>query len=83
MSIRTNVVLDDDVLERVRVAAQQENVSFRQKLNDLIREGLAKPKPNPKQPFLSNTFKMGTYSPPLPLRIADLDAIDDQTKLRS
>jgi hypothetical protein len=82
MSIRTTVVLDDDVLERVRETAQQENVSFRQKLNDLIRDGLAKPKPNPKQPFVSKTFKMGTCSLPFPLRIADLDAIDDQTKLR-
>lgn len=82
MSIRTTVVLDDDVLERVRETAQRENVSLHQKLNDLIRDGLAKPKPNPNQPFLSKTFKMGTCSLPFHPRIADLDAIDDQSKLQ-
>jgi len=82
MSIRTTVVLDDDVLERVRESAQRENVSFRQKLNDLIRDGLAKPKPNQKKPFISRTFKMGTCSLAFPLKIADLHAIDDQSKLR-
>jgi hypothetical protein len=42
MGIRTTVVLDEDVLSRVRERARQEAVPFRTKLNDLVREGLAK-----------------------------------------
>ena len=40
MSIRTTVTLDDDVLERVKIAARTRGTSFRDTLNDLVRAGL-------------------------------------------
>ena len=39
--MRTTVVLDDDVLERLQAESQIREASFRGTLNDVIRDGLA------------------------------------------
>ncbi len=39
--MRTTVVLDDDVIERLQSEAQLREASFRGTLNDVIRDGLA------------------------------------------
>jgi hypothetical protein len=41
MSIRTTVTLDDDVLNRVRDESKASGRSFRETLNELVRDGLA------------------------------------------
>lgn len=41
MSIRTTVALDEDVLNRVRDESKATGRSFRETLNELIRDGLA------------------------------------------
>ena len=40
MSIRTTVTLDIDVMERVKRESRARGASFRNTLNDLVREGL-------------------------------------------
>ena len=40
MSIRTTVTLDNDVIERVKLQSKERGVSFRDTLNDLLREAL-------------------------------------------
>ena len=39
--MRTTVVLEDDVLERLQAESQLREASFRGTLNDVIRDGLA------------------------------------------
>ena len=39
--MRTTVVLDDDVLERLQAESRLRQISFRGTLNDVIRDGLA------------------------------------------
>jgi hypothetical protein len=40
MSVRTTITLDDDVIERVKRESRARGASFRDTLNDLLREGL-------------------------------------------
>jgi metal-responsive CopG/Arc/MetJ family transcriptional regulator len=41
MGIRTTVTLDEDVLNRVKAESKATGSSFRETLNELVREGLA------------------------------------------
>lgn len=80
MSIRTTVVLDEDVLERVRDRAREENVPFRNKLNDLLRDGLARKADKRRVPFVVKTYSLGTDLMPFPIRVSDIDALDDDKR---
>ncbi len=40
MSIRTTVTLDDDVMERLHMESRNRGASFRETLNDVVRQGL-------------------------------------------
>ena len=82
MSIRTTVVLDEDVLERVRERAREENVPFRVKLNDLLRDGLAREAGGKRVSTPRKTFSMGECRLPFPLRVSDLDAWEEQEARR-
>ena len=48
MSIRTTVTLDEDVLNRVKDESKASGRSFRETLNELVRDGLAS-KQSPRQ----------------------------------
>ncbi|MEO8660018.1 MAG: CopG family transcriptional regulator [Bryobacteraceae bacterium] len=41
MSIRTTVTLDEDVLERVKAESRAKGISFRDALNELLRQSLS------------------------------------------
>jgi hypothetical protein len=41
MSIRTTVTLDEDVLERVKGESRARGISFRDALNELLRQALS------------------------------------------
>lgn len=82
MGTRTTIVLDEDVLERVRERARQEAVPFRTKLNDLVREGLAKSGEGKPTRLVIKAFPMGQCALPFPLRVSDLDASEDEEKFR-
>jgi Arc/MetJ family transcription regulator len=45
MSIRTTVTLDEDVLQRVKEESRLRGASFRDTLNDLLRQALLAPSP--------------------------------------
>jgi hypothetical protein len=47
MSIRTTVTLDEDVLERVRDVSRLRGESFRDTLNELLREALVRTNTGP------------------------------------
>ena len=50
MSIRTTVTLDDDVLERVKQQSKAHGKSFRETLNELVRQGLLTAETKPQRP---------------------------------
>ena len=82
MGIRTTVVLDEDVLERVREKAREDAAPFRTTLNDLVRDGLAKSVAPSHDKFVIKAFKMGKYTLPFPIRISDIDAMEDEERMR-
>ena len=80
MGIRTTITLDEDVLARIREKAREERVPFREKLNDLLRAGLRQSQVPQRVPFQIQTFDMGEISLPHPIRISELDSIEDQER---
>ena len=55
---------------------------FRTKLNDLVRDGLAKASVLKREKFVIKSFNMGKYSLPFPIRVSDIDAMEDEEKMR-
>jgi hypothetical protein len=53
--MRTTVTLDDDTEQIVRARMKSKHVSFKQALNDAIREGSTRP----ETPFRTKTYPMG------------------------
>lgn len=49
MSIRTTVTLDDDVAARVKRESKSRGATFRETLNDLLREGLLQTGARPRR----------------------------------
>ena len=82
MGIRTTVVLDEDVLERVREKARVDAAPFKTTLNDLVRDGLAKSVAPRRAKFVIKAFNMGKYTLPFPIRISDIDAMEDEEGMR-
>jgi hypothetical protein len=64
MSIRTTVTLDDDVVKRVKRESIARGMSFRQTLNDLLRDALVKIRHQPPRCFEVKPVHMG-YRPGL------------------
>ena len=76
MSIRTTVTLDDDVVERLKLASRSRGTSFRDTLNDLLRLALATAeKPIERAPFRVISAPMGS--------IAGLNYDDTESLLES
>jgi hypothetical protein len=67
MGIRTTVTLDEDVLERVRRESRSRGATFRDTLNDLLREALLPPKARPLRRTLKITPVHMGYRPGLNL----------------
>lgn len=61
--MRTTVTLDADVEQIIRRRMREKGVSFKQALNDSVREGAAGAR-SPRS-FTSPVFNMGTPSVPL------------------
>jgi len=65
MSIRTTVTLEDDVLERVKRESRARGASFKDTLNDLLRNALLNVDKKPrKRTFVIKPTHMG-YKPGL------------------
>jgi hypothetical protein len=60
MSIRTTVVLDEDVLERLKEEARSRGVPFRQALNDVLRSSLLATRQSSQAHFRIEPKHMGT-----------------------
>ncbi len=65
MSIRTTVVLENDVIERVKLESKSRGVSFRETLNDLLRVALISLNEKPRRTLEIKPFSMGPLRPGL------------------
>ena len=66
MSSRTTITLDDDVLERVRAESRAHGISFKQAVNELLREGLlSRQNHEDRKPFKIKTRPLGKLQPGL------------------
>lgn len=83
MGVRTTVILDEDVLNRVKQQAREADVPFRVKLNELLRVGLAKAGAGKLILSSRQVYSMGDSLSPLPLRVSELDALEEQEALRN
>lgn len=57
--MRTTVTLDPDVERLLRDAMRRRDVSFKQALNDAVRQGAQQTNHHPGAPFRQKTFAMG------------------------
>jgi hypothetical protein len=64
MSIRTTVTLDDDVRERLLAESRVRGISFKQAVNEILREGLfSKENRQARKPFKITPVPMGQAQP--------------------
>lgn len=58
--VRTTLTLEDDVAEELKARAREEDLSFKQVVNDALRAGLASTRP-PRRPYRMTTSDMGLH----------------------
>jgi hypothetical protein len=78
--VRTTVTLDDDTLAVVRRRMRERGVSFKQALNDAIRDG-AQGRPAPTQ-FATRTADLGVPSVNLDRALQLAGELEDEELLR-
>jgi hypothetical protein len=59
MAVRTTIVLDDDVIERLHQESRLREISFREALNGAVREGLLAAEQRRQEPA---TFQVEPFS---------------------
>jgi len=80
--VRTTVTLDPETERLLRESMRRRGVSFKQALNDAVREGI-RPRPHAKSRFAQKTFAMG--SEPMfrwDKALAVSEAIEDEETVR-
>ena len=77
--MRTTVTLDPDVEKMLQNAIRERGVSFKQALNEAIRAGLTRGRPQRAMRFIQKTFDLGT-APDFrwDKALATADAIEDE-----
>jgi hypothetical protein len=78
--VRTTVTLDDDALAVVRRRMRERGVSFKQALNDAIRDG-AQDRPSPA-PFVTRVADLGVPSVNLDRALQLAAELEDEELLR-
>ena len=78
--MRTTVTLDDDVVEVIRRRMNEQRVSFKQALNDVVREGAGR-RPTPPK-FTTRTADLGVPSVNLDRALQIAADLEDEELLR-
>lgn len=78
-AMRTTVTLDPDVEALVHQRMQERGVSFKQALNDAIREGVGRPRP---AGFRTPAFELGVPSVNLDRALQVAAELEDEELLR-
>lgn len=78
-TVRTTVTLDDDTEQIVRARMKAEHASFKQALNDAIREGASSTQ---RRPFQTPTFDMGVPKIDLTKALQLAGELEDEELIR-
>lgn len=77
--MRTTVTLDPDVEILVKQAMREQGLSFKQALNQAVREGL-RARPSNARPFRQRTMHLGRPRVDLTKALALADQLDDRDR---
>ena len=81
--MRTTVTLDADVERALKSVTREQGVTFKQAINDAIRNGLLKPEKRAQRRFVQKTYSLG---PEQNFRwdkaLAAADAMEDEEIIR-
>lgn len=81
--MRTTVTLDPDVERLIRTAMRERGASFKQALNQAVRDGLIGKRQPRRRKFVQQTFPMGaTQNFRWDKALAVADAMEDEEILR-
>ena len=76
--MRTTITLEVDVAARLREYAHSSGISFKQAVNDAVREGLSSPAALRAEAFVQPTFSMGRVRVDLTKALALATDLEDQ-----
>jgi hypothetical protein len=76
--MRTTITLDVDVAARLREFAHRSGVSFKQAVNDAVRQGLSSPAVVRAEPFVQPTYSLGRVRVDLTKALALASDLEDQ-----
>jgi hypothetical protein len=79
-TMRTTVTLDDDTLADIRRIMQERGVSFKQALNDAIREGVRQRPARPR--FVTRTADLGVPAANLDRALQLAAELEDEELIR-
>jgi hypothetical protein len=79
--MRTTVTLDQDVVAYLKAYMREKGVSFKEALNNAVRNGLSK-NPKTKKPFRQKTYDMGIPAVPLRKGLRLAAELEDEEILR-
>ena len=82
--MRTTVTLDVDVARLLKTAMRERGISFKQALNQAVRDGLAGKRQPRRKKFVQQTFHMGVPNKNFRWEkiLAIADAMEDEEILR-
>jgi hypothetical protein len=78
--VRTTVTLDADTEQLIRLRMRERRVTFKQALNDAIREGLSGPRT--RAGFRTSTFSMGQPAVPIDRALQLAGELEDAELIR-
>lgn len=76
--MRTTITLEADVAERLRESAHRTGKSFKQAVNDAVREGLSSPEVVRAEPFIQPFYSLGRVRVDLTKALALAADLEDQ-----
>jgi hypothetical protein len=76
--MRTTITLEVDVAARLREFAHRSGISFKQAVNDAVREGLSSPAVLRAEPFIQPTYSLGRVRVDLTKALALATDLEDQ-----
>lgn len=76
--MRTTVTLDEDVAQIVRRRMRERDLSFKEALNDVVRDGVR----SPAEPFRTATARMGEPTVNLDRALRMAAELEDEELLR-
>jgi len=80
-SMRTTVTLDQDVVAYLKAYMRERGLSFKDALNQAVRNGLSK-NPKTRKPFRQKTYDMGIPAVPLRKALSLAAELEDEEILR-